>query len=38
MEGFEGIFDIIDDILIYGVGKDLKEVIEDYDRYLKVLL
>ena len=38
LEGLEGILDITDDILIYGVGKDLKEATEDHDRHLKALL
>ena len=37
LEGLEGILDITDDILIYGVGKDLKEATEDHDRHLKAL-
>ena len=34
----EGILDIIDDIMVYGLGKDLKEATEDHDRHLKALL
>ena len=38
LEGLEGILDITDDILVYGVGKDMKEATEDHDRHLKALL
>ena len=38
LEGLEGILDITDDILVYGVGKDVKEATEDHDRHLKALL
>ena len=38
LEGLEGILDITDDILVYGVGKDVKEATEDLDRHLKALL
>lgn len=38
LEGLEGILDITDDILVYGVGKDVKEATEDHGRHLKALL
>ena len=38
LEGLKGILDITDDILVYGVGKDMKEATEDHHRHLKALL
>jgi len=37
-EGLKGILDTTDDILVYGVGKELDEASEDHGRNLKALL